>query len=62
MKVWAIDHSMGVSLVSAKTPESALKKVKNHFGSYGAPYSIPKNQEEAISWATGMGAGIIGEQ
>ncbi len=58
--IYAVEHSLGASLFEARTPEAALRKARKRFGEYGAPYSVPENQAEAIASAKSLGAGVIG--
>lgn len=59
MTVYAVRHSLGVSLVKATTPQAALKRIEKQFGGHGAPYRLERDQEEAIAWAQAMGAGVL---
>lgn len=56
MKLYAIEHSLGVSVIEASSQTEAIKKARAQFGSYGAPYSLPKDQETELAWAQAMGA------
>lgn len=56
--IFAVEHSMGLSLYEAKTPEAALEKARRRFGSFGGPYILPKDQEGQIIYAKAMGAGV----
>lgn len=58
MKVWAIEHSLGLSLFTARTVEGALRKARRRFGEYGEPYSAPKDQEQQVAMAKQFGARI----
>jgi hypothetical protein len=58
--IYAVQHTLGVSLVKARTALGAVAKCRRQFGECGYPYSLPQNQEQAISWAQAMGAGVVG--
>jgi len=59
MKLFAVDHQLGVSLVRATTEEKALAKAKRLLGENAGPYRCREDQEQQIAWAQAMGAGEL---
>ena len=57
MKIYPVLHSMGLSLIKAANPQSALNKARSYFGVFGAPYLLGTDND--YSWASSMGARIL---
>jgi len=56
--IYAIEHRLGLSLIEARTPQAAIRKAEQRFGTRASPFIIPEDQAQQIACAKALGAGV----
>lgn len=59
LRIWAVEHLLGVALVVHANGRGAAKIAESTLGAGMAPYSVPRNQPQAILWARSRGAKVL---